>query len=375
MPFRMNSYPYAEAEMAFATPAESLDPFFTSSCQSSALLYPTPIFPHEHQLQAAYNNTATTSAGDYGMIPQPTHHHLPPQQPQQQQQQQQPQHHYIPQQQQQQHQQQQDFPTPLPTPYDHSVWVTPVMSNELTPASSVMGAPNGSPMLGHHTPRSSKDFSLSPNLGIQSRSSRASSFTSGVGVANGFPLRSDSSERGLSIISTGSSATSGSVTSSMTTTGGMPAAPQRYNSLSRSTSPNAADLRAYGHLNKNGTWTCSFPGCTSKAVFTRGCDLRKHHKRHTKSFFCRHQGCPQATGGGFSSKKDLARHEAKHDPHVLCEWQGCERVFSRVDNMVSFLLPFRLLVQSLTRLLLQRDHVKRIHLKASKTHSPGRASR
>ncbi|KAJ4290996.1 hypothetical protein N0V90_010192 [Kalmusia sp. IMI 367209] len=45
-------------------------------------------------------------------------------------------------------------------------------------------------------------------------------------------------------------------------------------------------------------------------------------------------------------KKDLARHEAKHNPGVLCDWDGCDRVFSRVDNM--------------------RDHVKRIHLKASR---------
>jgi len=114
------------------------------------------------------------------------------------------------------------------------------------------------------------------------------------------------------------------------------------NGYSRSLSPNAPDLRAYGYLNKNGTWTCAYPGCTSRAVFTRGCDLRKHHKRHTKSFFCRHEGCPQSTGGGFSSKKDLARHEAKHNPGVICEWSGCDRVFSRVDNMVSSNYIFRL---------------------------------
>lgn len=107
-------------------------------------------------------------------------------------------------------------------------------------------------------------------------------------------------------------------------------------SLSRSLSPSSPDLRAYGFPNKNGTWSCAYPGCTSRAVFTRGCDLRKHHKRHTKSFFCRHSDCPQSTGGGFSSKKDLARHEAKHNPGVLCDWDGCDRVFSRVDNMVSF---------------------------------------
>ncbi|KAK8204102.1 hypothetical protein IWZ01DRAFT_545360 [Phyllosticta capitalensis] len=125
---------------------------------------------------------------------------------------------------------------------------------------------------------------------------------------------------------------------------------------SRSISPssNSPDLRAYGYLNKNGTWTCAYPGCTSKAVFTRGCDLRKHHKRHTKSFFCRQEGCPQATGGGFSSKKDLARHEAKHNPGVICEWEGCERIFSRVDNM--------------------RDHVKRIHLKGARPQPAKRGS-
>lgn len=104
--------------------------------------------------------------------------------------------------------------------------------------------------------------------------------------------------------------------------------------LSRSITPNSPDLREYGFPNKNGTWSCAYPGCTSRAVFTRGCDLRKHHKRHTKSFFCHHEGCPQATGGGFSSKKDLARHEARHNPGVLCDWEGCDRVFSRVDNMV-----------------------------------------
>jgi hypothetical protein len=101
-------------------------------------------------------------------------------------------------------------------------------------------------------------------------------------------------------------------------------------------SPGNADLNLYGFMNPEGTWSCAYPGCTSRAVFTRGCDLRKHHKRHTKSFFCRYPGCSQATGGGFSSKKDLARHEAKHNPGVVCEWSGCDRVFSRVDNMVSF---------------------------------------
>lgn len=125
---------------------------------------------------------------------------------------------------------------------------------------------------------------------------------------------------------------------------------------SRSITPtSAADLYPYGFPNGQGSWSCGYPGCTSKAVFIRGCDLRKHYKRHTKTFFCQHQGCPQSRGGGFSSRKDLARHEAKHNPAVRCDWPGCERIFSRVDNM--------------------RDHVKRIHHKAAqRDHSARQAT-
>ncbi|KAK5420304.1 hypothetical protein LTR06_001776 [Exophiala xenobiotica] len=113
-------------------------------------------------------------------------------------------------------------------------------------------------------------------------------------------------------------------------------------------------------------WRCAYPGCTSRATFTRGCDLRKHYNRHSKHLFCRVDGCPQSEGaaasraksadqplaGGFSSKKDRARHEAKHSPSIKCEWRSpdgeeCPRVFSRMDNM--------------------KDHVRRIH---SKGQSP-----
>ena len=111
---------------------------------------------------------------------------------------------------------------------------------------------------------------------------------------------------------------------------------------SRSVSPNPADLHNFGVLLADGkTWRCGYPGCTSQAKFTRGCDLRKHFKRHTKSLFCRHDECPQSKEGGFSSKKDRDRHESKHKPGVLCSHEGCERRFSRVDNM--------------------KDHVRRIH--------------
>ncbi|CAG8890158.1 unnamed protein product [Penicillium egyptiacum] len=106
---------------------------------------------------------------------------------------------------------------------------------------------------------------------------------------------------------------------------------------------NSGDLSNYGIPTGDGTWRCAHPGCSSQAVFHRGCDLRKHFNRHRKYLFCRYEGCPQSAKNGFSSKKDRARHEAKHNPGVLCEWEGCGKVFSRVDNM--------------------KDHVRRIHRK------------
>lgn len=107
---------------------------------------------------------------------------------------------------------------------------------------------------------------------------------------------------------------------------------------SLSDSPDPSDLQNYGSPNGDGTWSCAYPGCANRSGgFTRGCDLRKHYRRHSKYIFCRHEDCPQSAEGGFSSKKDRDRHEAKHNPGVLCEWEGCERVFSRVDNMVSSL--------------------------------------
>jgi hypothetical protein len=104
--------------------------------------------------------------------------------------------------------------------------------------------------------------------------------------------------------------------------------------VSRSVSPNPSAIADYGYKNPDGSWSCAWPGCTSRSRFTRACDLRKHYKRHSKTLFCRHDGCPQSTEGGFSSKKDRARHEAKHNPMITCEWDNCGRLFSRVDNMV-----------------------------------------
>ncbi|KAL9110246.1 MAG: hypothetical protein Q9227_005153 [Pyrenula ochraceoflavens] len=162
-------------------------------------------------------------------------------------------------------------------------------------------------------------------------------------------------------------------------------------STHRTNSSSSSSLSPYG-LPVPGappnSWRCAFPHCTSRTIFTRGCDLRKHYHRHEKRFYCRHAGCPSSqpdphphphphplpghhhhhhhsdqsaaaaaaaglTGGkGFSSKKDRARHEAKHNPQVRCTWvwrnargeeERCGKVFSRVDNM--------------------QDHVKRIHRK------------
>lgn len=126
------------------------------------------------------------------------------------------------------------------------------------------------------------------------------------------------------------------------------ASPQPSHSDCSSTSavPHSNDISYYGTPTGHGTWRCSYPGCSSKTVFHRGCDLRKHHKRHGRHFFCRHPGCPKSTTGGFSSRKDRGRHEAKHNPSINCGWEGCTRIFSRMDNM--------------------RDHVRRVHQKKSR---------
>ena len=132
---------------------------------------------------------------------------------------------------------------------------------------------------------------------------------------------------------------------------------------SPSASPTSTKSTDYGYRNAEGFLVCSFRGCTSRAVFSRGCDLRKHYKRHNKSHFCSFEECPQHYEGGFSSKKDLARHEAKHNPGVWCEWEGCDRLFSRVDNMVCLnehMTDFVLIYRT------QKDHLRRIHLKEKK---------
>lgn len=121
--------------------------------------------------------------------------------------------------------------------------------------------------------------------------------------------------------------------------------PQSSSPTPPADSPQAgtSDLLTLGAQLEDGSWRCTFPGCSSKSSFERGCDLRKHYKRHSRHLFCRNQGCPKSISGGFSSRKDRARHEARHNPTITCEWEGCTRLFSRMDNM--------------------RDHYKRVHQK------------
>ncbi|KZL81491.1 c2h2 type zinc finger protein [Colletotrichum incanum] len=98
---------------------------------------------------------------------------------------------------------------------------------------------------------------------------------------------------------------------------------------------------------------CPFPGCASKLLFTRQCDLTKHYKQHFRRFFCRAEGCSMSASmssnakqaglaAGFSTNKDRLRHEKMHNPSVVCE--QCGRLFSREDNY--------------------RDHFRRLHSRA-----------
>ena len=188
-------------------------------------------------------------------------------------------------------------------------WMTPTVPSNYPaqgyPAQPTSGFPSD-PQMPAYAPQvptaGPSTGYLSPNEAVRSRPSRSASFASNASSAQSYS-ESD---------------------------------------VSRSVSPNASEMLKWGFRNENGSWSCAYPGCSSRSTFNRGCDLRKHYKRHTKSLFCRHEGCPQATEGGFSSKKDRARHEAKHNPNIVCEWEGCDRLFSRVDNMVSSMCCTRL---------------------------------
>lgn len=94
------------------------------------------------------------------------------------------------------------------------------------------------------------------------------------------------------------------------------------------------DVYSMGYQDEEGQWKCKHDGCLSKKVFTRACDLRKHYRSHQKLFFCSEIDCPWFRIG-FSSRKDCRRHKASHEPNIRCPVDDCDRVFSRVDNMVS----------------------------------------
>lgn len=106
-------------------------------------------------------------------------------------------------------------------------------------------------------------------------------------------------------------------------------------------------------------YKCDFPGCRTRTRFRRPCDLRKHQKRHCKSFFCRFPDCARTTSKGLACIKDRDRHEARHDPSIPCAWPGCRRVFSRVDNMVGSTASS--LHNSVLTVRFQKDHARRIH--------------
>lgn len=96
-----------------------------------------------------------------------------------------------------------------------------------------------------------------------------------------------------------------------------------------------ADVYEMGFPNDNGTWSCNYVGCTTQVTFERACDLRKHYKSHVKVFFCSQPEC-MASGASFASKKDFKRHTRSHQPDISCVLPSCNRVFSRLDNMVSY---------------------------------------
>lgn len=102
---------------------------------------------------------------------------------------------------------------------------------------------------------------------------------------------------------------------------------------------------------------CPHPGCQSKVLYTRKCDLEKHYRFHFRKYFCRIPGCAlcemnsltvSGSGyGGFSTKKDRDRHEKSHFPALTCEY--CGKLFSRRDNL--------------------RDHWRKRHYEKAVTHT------
>lgn len=78
---------------------------------------------------------------------------------------------------------------------------------------------------------------------------------------------------------------------------------------------------------------CPYPSCSSQAVFTRPCDLRKHYRLHFRKYACRVANCTLTDGEPrmFALRKDRDRHERAHLPSIPCLY--CGRLFSRLDNL------------------------------------------
>lgn len=80
------------------------------------------------------------------------------------------------------------------------------------------------------------------------------------------------------------------------------------------------------------TLRCPHPTCTSKVVFKRSCDLRKHYCLHFRNYSCRVPNCHIDNGKPrkFALRKDRDRHEKAHTPSIPCLY--CDRLFTRQDN-------------------------------------------
>jgi len=83
--------------------------------------------------------------------------------------------------------------------------------------------------------------------------------------------------------------------------------------------------------------TCTWPGCTSKAVFNNESKYKEHLKNiHTKPLICQEPKCMHKTP--FRNKGDLNRHSTtahKSARPYKCPFNSCEsRPFSRKDKLI-----------------------------------------
>lgn len=194
---------------------------------------------------------------------------------------------------------------PTPQHQQQHSWILPNVSPTYTSQHQNTTSPGAGTFPGYHAPQSFPKPSAAPLL-----SSSPHPLTSTARPAPPPRVYKTRSKRSLP-----------DDTGEMGPAGGPKRVARSSPSQHRSASPNELEMNRWGIYNKaNGSWSCAFPGCSSRSTFQRGCDLRKHYKRHNKTLFCRHPDCPQSSQGGFSSKKDRARHEAKHNR----EFTTCE---------------------------------------------------